>query len=50
MNDPKEKHVMDLPNLYIYQGTRHIKYYVNHIIDKNQYMANCYATYQNKQS
>ena len=32
---PKEEHGLDLPNLYICQGTQHINYYVNHILEKN---------------
>ena len=33
--DPKEEHGLDFTNIYIYQGTQHIEYYVNHILDKN---------------
>ena len=31
----KEGHALDVPNLYIYQGTQRIEYYVNQILDKN---------------
>ena len=29
----KEVHELDVPNIYIYQGTQHIEYYVNQILD-----------------
>ena len=30
----KKDYGLDVTNLYIYQWTQHIQYYVNHIIDK----------------
>ena len=35
VHGPKEDNRFDSLNLYIYQVTQHIQYYVNHILDKN---------------
>ena len=34
LHSTNDKHGLDIPNLYIYQGTKHIEYYVNYILDK----------------
>ena len=45
VHEPKKDYGLDIPDIYIHQGTQHMEFYINNIFDKTSILGGLQRTF-----